>query len=203
MTWNATFDVVFLPTYIQGHELNHFLYFVKSLYWVIFHRSFYFLSNNVWCFKRIRCWNRLHTLYCHTASLAWSKTSTAERIYTYWCTFRSRLLLILLWKYKVGCVFLMVVVSLLHHVEFGPNDHREYAPHFRRHQIRFNFCIPIRRIWIFNVMAMDGKCVHLEWRSTYINWNSCKYIYHLANFRGKGDIFHKLALSGAKLWAWK
>jgi len=34
-------------------------------------------------------------------------------------------------------------------------------------------------------MAMDGKCVHLEWRSTYINWNSCKYIYHLANFRGK------------------
>ena len=161
MTWNATFDVFFYLHTQTVKVMNSifFLYYVKSLYWVIFHRSLYFLSNTVWCFKRIWCWNRLHTLYCHTASLAWSKTSTAERIYTHWCTFRSRLLLILLWKY-------------------------------RRHQIRFNFCIPIRRIWIFNVMAMDGKCVYLEWRSTYINWDSCKYIYHLADFWGKGDIFH-------------
>ena len=129
MTWNATFNVVFWIRWRSWTQLL-FLYYVKSLYRVIFYRSFYFLSNNVWCFKRIWCWNRLHTLYCHTASLAWSKTSTAERIYTHWCTFRSRLLLILLWKYKTGCVFLMVVVSLLHHVEFGPNDHREKAPHF-------------------------------------------------------------------------
>ena len=29
---------------------------------------------------------------------------------------------------KMGCVFTMVVVSILPHVEFGPNDHREEAP---------------------------------------------------------------------------
>ena len=31
---------------------------------------------------------------------------------------------------KVGCVFPMVVVSLLPHAEFGPNDHLEDATHF-------------------------------------------------------------------------
>ena len=31
---------------------------------------------------------------------------------------------------KVGCVFLMVVVSILLHAEFGRNDYREDAPHF-------------------------------------------------------------------------
>ena len=31
---------------------------------------------------------------------------------------------------KVGYVFPMVVVSILSHVEFGPNDHREDAPLF-------------------------------------------------------------------------
>ena len=30
---------------------------------------------------------------------------------------------------KVGCVFPMVVVTLLLHAEFGLNDHREKAPH--------------------------------------------------------------------------
>jgi len=30
----------------------------------------------------------------------------------------------------VGCIFPMVIVSLLQHAEFGPNDHREDAPHF-------------------------------------------------------------------------
>ena len=35
------------------------------------------------------------------------------------------------WNYKVGCVFAMVVVSILPHAEFGRNDqHREEAPHF-------------------------------------------------------------------------
>ena len=32
--------------------------------------------------------------------------------------------------YKVGCVFPMVIVSILPHAEFGPNDHRENPPHF-------------------------------------------------------------------------
>ena len=31
---------------------------------------------------------------------------------------------------KVGCVFPMVVVSILPHAKFGPRDHREHAPHF-------------------------------------------------------------------------
>ena len=31
------------------------------------------------------------------------------------------------WTRKVVCVFPMVVVSILHHAEFGPNDHREDA----------------------------------------------------------------------------
>ena len=31
---------------------------------------------------------------------------------------------------KVGRVFPMVVVSILSHKEFGPNDHRKGSPHF-------------------------------------------------------------------------
>ena len=31
---------------------------------------------------------------------------------------------------KVGCVYAMVIVSILPHAEFGPNDHREDAFHF-------------------------------------------------------------------------
>ena len=31
---------------------------------------------------------------------------------------------------KVGCVFPMVVVSILHHTEFGRKNHREDASHF-------------------------------------------------------------------------
>ena len=31
---------------------------------------------------------------------------------------------------KVGCVFPMVVIPILPQAEFGPNDHREDAPHF-------------------------------------------------------------------------
>ena len=40
---------------------------------------------------------------------------------------------------KVGCVFLMVVVSMLPHPEIGRNDHRESAPHFI-----------LKQIWIVN-----------------------------------------------------
>ena len=31
---------------------------------------------------------------------------------------------------KVGCAFPMVIVAILPHAEFGPNDHREAAPLF-------------------------------------------------------------------------
>ena len=33
-------------------------------------------------------------------------------------------------KNKVRCVFFMVAVYILPHVEFGRNDHREDVPHF-------------------------------------------------------------------------
>ena len=33
--------------------------------------------------------------------------------------------------FKVGCIFPMVVVYLLPQAEFGRNDHREDAPHFK------------------------------------------------------------------------
>ena len=32
---------------------------------------------------------------------------------------------------KLGCIFPMVIVSILPHTEFGPNDHWEDAPHFK------------------------------------------------------------------------
>ena len=31
---------------------------------------------------------------------------------------------------KVGCVFAMVIVSILPHEKFGRNDHRKDTPHF-------------------------------------------------------------------------
>ena len=36
------------------------------------------------------------------------------------------------WVNKVGCVFLMVRVSILPHAEFGQNDHREDAPYLNK-----------------------------------------------------------------------
>ena len=42
-------------------------------------------------------------------------------------------------RYKVGCVFSMVAVSMLPHAEFGPKDHREDAPNFNR----VHFLFPI------------------------------------------------------------
>ena len=33
--------------------------------------------------------------------------------------------------HKVGCVFPMIIVSILPQAEIGPNDHREDASHFR------------------------------------------------------------------------
>ena len=35
-----------------------------------------------------------------------------------------------IFSFKVGCVFRMVVVSILPHAEIGPNDYREDALHF-------------------------------------------------------------------------
>ena len=44
---------------------------------------------------------------------------------------------------KVKCVLPMVVDSMLPHAEFGPNDHREDAPHFRISSGKLN----LLKIW--------------------------------------------------------
>ena len=36
---------------------------------------------------------------------------------------------------KVGCAFPMVIVTIMPHAEFGPNDHRVDAPHFTKYTI--------------------------------------------------------------------
>ena len=62
-------------------------------------------------------------------AIKWSKWSLFGHIY-FWDRIPGTLPLKKIWtKYKVGCVFPMVV-SILSHPEFGQNDHREYAPHF-------------------------------------------------------------------------
>ena len=38
---------------------------------------------------------------------------------------------------KVGCVILMVVVSILPHAEFGPNDHQKDASDFKTRIVKF------------------------------------------------------------------
>ena len=51
--------------------------------------------------------------------------------------------------YKVGCVFLMVVFSILQHTEFGPNDHREDAAHFNlSSRATIQFAAPFVKITI-------------------------------------------------------
>ena len=42
----------------------------------------------------------------------------------------------LVW-FKGGCVFPVAIVSMLPHAEFGPNDHREDAPHFSFYRTDF------------------------------------------------------------------
>ena len=37
--------------------------------------------------------------------------------------------------YKVGCVFPMVIVTILPHAEFGPNDHQEKHPTLQNHLV--------------------------------------------------------------------
>ena len=45
-------------------------------------------------------------------------------------------------KCKVGCIFLMVTVSLLPRAVFGPTDHREDPPHFTRKPFSLKMILP-------------------------------------------------------------
>ena len=71
----------------------------------------------------------------------------------------------------MGCVFLMVLVSLLPHAAFGPNDYRERAPHFivdstsniseftrmltripeKYHQFNHSLLIKFEKSWMFQI----------------------------------------------------
>ena len=44
--------------------------------------------------------------------------------------FKNALSIICAKGHRVGCVFLVVIVSILLYAEFGQNDHLEVAPHF-------------------------------------------------------------------------
>ena len=59
---------------------------------------------------------------------------------------------------KVGCVFPMVVVSILLHAEFGPNDHREDASHFRKHSSSGNMILILETLF---------KWKHDSWKHHY------------------------------------
>ena len=61
---------------------------------------------------------------------------------------------------KGGCVFLMVVVAMLFHVEIGRNDHREDAPHFIWPE-RTKNCHPY-------LSVIDGNSVR------YYSWNDLR-----------------------------
>ena len=68
--------------------------------------------------------------------------------------------------YKVGCVFPMVVVSMLFHAEIGRIDHREGAPHFSNPNLtlkipkfaskNFRIIFAIKKV-IFNTWKMGEK----------------------------------------------
>ena len=61
---------------------------------------------------------------------------------------------------KEGCVFLMVVVSILPPVGFGPNDHREDAPHFTN--LTLLLVSQIQKIKNFEPKMLNSKIIRLE-----------------------------------------
>ena len=74
---------------------------------------------------------------------------------------------------KVGCVFPLVVVSILPHADFGRNDHREDAPHFnwrswkKRHIRKDKRC---KRTWFPASIFSQGNINNFRfWSSSKIN----------------------------------
>ena len=63
---------------------------------------------------------------------------------------------------KVVCVFQMVIVSLLTHAEFGPNDHREDAPNFMFFSLEFHFGIGLKLKYNLEEIK-EGRMDELGW----------------------------------------
>jgi len=63
--------------------------------------------------------------------------------------------------YKVGSVFPMVVVSILLHAEFGPNDHSEDAPHFI-YPISWYVFKVLHAIAIFGMTIQENRENHIK-----------------------------------------
>ena len=69
-------------------------------------------------------------------------------------------------SYKVGCILPVVVVSILHHVEFGPNDHREDASLFN-----WRFTVNDHKIeHIILEILIIFVSLHSQIRHIWSNW---------------------------------
>ena len=66
----------------------------------------------------------------------------------------------------MGCVFPMVIVSIPAHAEFGPNDHREDAPHFILKLINFKTTKIIR--WKKELPRMTNFCPRWNHGNLYL-----------------------------------
>ena len=65
-----------------------------------------------------------------------------------------------IWLSKVGCVFPMVVVSMMPRADFGPSDHRDDALHFTKYIFRL-----IWLHWMMNwtIVLSKSKLKHPRW----------------------------------------
>ena len=71
-------------------------------------------------------------------------------------------------KNKVECVFPMVIVSMLLHAEFGPNDHREDAPYFRSDQVYLQLFYTKIRVWLRCTSQVFNGSLYI-WQVEIIN----------------------------------
>ena len=97
------------------------------------------------------------------------------------------------WSYaKVGFVFAMIVVFMLHHAEFGPNDHQEDAPYYTFglnplvkhliHSVRYN---SFKRIKTVN-KNIDESFLSLDCMRWLMRW----VIFGLLTFTYESSVFH-------------
>ena len=54
----------------------------------------------------------------------------------------------------------MIVVSILPHVEFGPNDHREDAPHFTMLSVNFIIKLQVQNLMSRRVKTLTIRDTH-------------------------------------------
>ena len=90
---------------------------------------------------------------------------------------------------KVECVFPMVFVSLLTHVEFGPNYHREDAPHFTKYQKNDICIVPYSVDLHHEVINCAFSSFHPKNSWENITWFSRNHFNHFIWFMFPSNIF--------------